>query len=203
MTLVIILLMTKNGITRALGYFLGYYLSYTIMGIIIVVIGAQVAESTLEFIQVVISVAFIILGMLLIFVGLRNYRAPQRGDNNREENRFIKMMTTVTARKAFGLGVIVTLINFKNLSLFLAAISVVALSDMAVSMKVGMAMLVAIIFCFSVSFPIIVFLVFPTQREAILQRIRHFLNVRSRQISIYLPLAFGIILMGVGLVNLT
>ena len=75
-----------------------------------------------------------VLGALLLWLGLQNWRKPV--SENQGEPRFFSIVDKITPPKAFGFGAMVSVINLKNLALFLTALSVVVLSDLLITEKI-------------------------------------------------------------------
>lgn len=129
--------------------------------------------------------------MLLLWLAFRNWRKPAA--EKQEEPRFFAIVDKMTPLKSFGFGAMVSVINFKNLALFMTALSVVILSTLPVSQKITITLLVALVFCLSVIIPVSIYLLFPNTAKETLGGIKDFLNRNSRKIGIYAPLLFGII----------
>ncbi|MFX0090269.1 MAG: GAP family protein [Candidatus Hodarchaeota archaeon] len=189
-TLTILLLISDRGWINGLSYALGYITGYTSIGLLVVIFQYQTAQNSPQELSIVPYI-LIILGSLLILLSLRNYRKPAREDNN--VNRFLSIVDKITPRMAFGIGVAVTVINFKNLALFLSAMLVVITSNLSLFDKVFITLLVVLVFCMSVIIPVGIYLLFPTNGSKMLGKIKETLNKHSHQISIWAPLIFGLI----------
>ena len=104
--------------------------------------------------------------------------------------------------KAFGFGAMVSVVNFKNLAIFLSAISVVHLSNLELSLKLINVVLVAIVFCLSVIVPVLIYLLFPKRSGELLNWIKQTIETRSRAIGIWIPLIFGVLFLLRGITQL-
>jgi hypothetical protein len=96
----------------------------------------------------------------------------------------------------------VSVINFKNLALFLTSLSVVILSDLMLAEKLIINLLVVLVFCLSVIIPVSIYLIFPRRAGNVLNSIKQFLSRNSRPIGIWLPTLFGLILLIKGVTEL-
>ncbi len=96
----------------------------------------------------------------------------------------------------------ISVINFKNLALFLTALSVVILSDLSITEKIVITLLVVLVFCLSVIVPVVIYISFPKRAKDLLNSIRQFLNRHSRAIGIWAPLIFGLLLLIKGITEL-
>lgn len=199
-TLVILLLLSDRGWRNGLGYALGYFNAYSLIGISVVFLGYKTAEKSSDEPSIVLPIILIILGTLLIWLAIRNWRKPV--SDKKEEPRFFSIVDNITPPKAFGFGALVSVINFKNLALFLTASSVVVLSDLPVAEKITIILMVAFVFCLSVIIPVAIYLIFPHRAKELLDGIKNFLNRNSRAIGIYAPLLFGLIILLKGISDL-
>lgn len=199
-TLVILLLISDRGWRNGLAYMLGYLGSYTIIGIVVVFAGYRAMENNARERRAVFPIILVVLGVLLLWISLRNWRKP--ASESTESPRFFKIVDGITPPKAFAFGALVTVINFKNLALFLSALSVVILSELLILQKVTITLLVAFVFCLSVIIPVSIYLAFPQRATQVLNRIKQTLETHSRSIGIWLPFIFGILLITRGITTL-
>ena len=199
-TLVILLLISDRGWHNGLGYALGYISAYTIIGVSVVVFGYRVADNRAKESGLFFPILLIILGTLLLWLALRNWRKPTSAD--KEEPRFFSIVDTITPPKAFGFGAMISVINYKNLALFLTAISVVIVSDLFITDKVVITLLVVLVFCLSVTIPVVTYMTFPKRAKDILISFRQFLSRHRRLIGIWAPLVFGFLFITKGFMEL-
>jgi len=93
---------------------------------------------------------------------------------------------------------LIAVINFKNLALFLTSMSVVILSNLLITEKIFITLLVVLVFCLAVIIPVAIYVVFPRGAKDILNSIKQLINRYSRPIGIWVPLIFGLILLARG-----
>jgi len=191
-TIVILLLISKRGWKNGLGYALGYTIAYTLIGVTVVTLGYRAAENRASEPSIVTPTLLLIFGALLLWLGIKNWRKPA-SDEQEKEPRFFSIINRITPLKAFGFGAMVSVINFKNLALYMTALSVVILSDLLLAEKITIAVLVALVFCLSVIIPVLIYLLFPQRSTEILNAIKDGINRYSRPIGIGIPLFFGLI----------
>ncbi|MBI9044979.1 MAG: GAP family protein [Anaerolineaceae bacterium] len=199
-TLVILLLISDRGWRNGLGYALGYTSAYTLIGISVVVLGYRSSGNKTGEQSLLLPILLMVLGSLLLWLALRNWRKPV--SEEKEEPRFFSIVDKITPPKAFGFGAMVSVINFKNLALFLTALSVVILSDLPISEKIIITLLVVLVFCLSVIIPVSIYILFPKRAKGLLFSIKQFLNQHSRKIGIWAPIIFGFILLLKGISEL-
>ena len=199
-TLVILLLLSDRGWRNGLGYALGYISAYSVIGVSVVLLGYRAAENSPSERSLFFPILLLFFGTLLLWLAFRNWRKPV--SDKQEEPRFFSVVDKITPVKAFGFGAMVSVINFKNLALFLTASSVVVLSDLPITEKITIILLVVLVFCLSVIIPVTIYLIFPKRAKELLDGIKEFLNRHSRPIGIYAPLLFGLIFLLKGISDL-
>lgn len=200
MTLVILLLLSERGWRNGLGYALGYAGAYTLLGTGAVTLGYRAAQSGGGQSSPVFSLVLLALGGLLILLGFRNSRKPPV--ENPEPPRFFATLDGITPLQAFGFGALVTVLNFKNLALYLSALSVTILSGLSLAQKLVVAALAAQVFSLSVLIPVGIYLLAPRRARQVLDGFKNWLGRHSREIGIWAPLGFGLLFVLKGLSDL-
>jgi threonine/homoserine/homoserine lactone efflux protein len=202
-TIVILLLISDQGWRNGLAYMLGYVGSYTLIGVSVVWMGYTVAEINSREAGNFLPLLFITLGLLLLWLAQRNWRKPP--SENNKSPRLLTILDKITPPKAFAFGALVTILNFKNLAIFLSAVSIPLVSDLPLPSKIIIVLLDVLIFCAAVIMPVLIYILFPNQADKILSRIKQALETYSRPITIWVPLFFGLIFLirGItGVINL-
>lgn len=199
-TLVILLLISDRGWRNGLAYALGYTTAYSLIGVFGVVVGIRAVENTHGEPGFLLPILQMVLGMLLLWLSQRNWR--KLPSEEAEEPRFFSIVSKITPFKALGAGALVSVINFKNLALFLTALTVVIASQLTLAEKIFVALLAALVFCLSVIIPVLIYLIFPARAKHILNIIKQTINRQSRPISIWLPLVFGLIFIMKGITEM-
>jgi threonine/homoserine/homoserine lactone efflux protein len=199
-TLVILLLISDRGWRNGLGYALGYFFAYSLIGAGTVGLGYRAAENGAGEPGLFLPIMLLVLGSLLLWLSLRNWRQPPT--ETQEPPRFFRIVDDITPLKAFGFGALVTVMNVKNLALFMTAVSVVILSPLPFGQKMAVTLLDALVFCLSVIIPVLIYVSFPRRAKEILLAFRGLLERNGRAIGIWLPLIFGLIFIVKGATSL-
>lgn len=201
-TIVILLLMSGKSWHNGLGYALGYVSMYSLIGVGVLVLGVSVVDNNTDSEQsLVATIAFIVLGLLLYALSLRNWRKPSAEKSN-QPSRFSKIIDGITPLKAFAFGATVSVVNVKNLAIFLSAISVLLLSNLLLSTKLIILIPLVLIFCTSVIFPIVIYLAFPARSNDYLTHIKQTIEHYSRPLGLVVPLILGTLLLYRGISGL-
>jgi threonine/homoserine/homoserine lactone efflux protein len=170
---------------------LGYVGGYMLIGVSVTLLGYTVTENSSREEGIFLPVLLIILGLLLLFLTQRNWRKPP--SENNENPRLFTMIDKITPPKAFAFGALVSVINFKNLAIYLSAVSIPLVSDLPLSSKIIIVLVDALVFCSAVIVPVLIYFLFPKQADKLLNRLKQALETHSRPIGIWVPLIFGLI----------
>jgi len=200
MMLVILLLVSERSWHKGLAYALGYFSAYASMGVVVVTLGYRATADRRSEPGLFLPVLLMGLGTLLLWLALRNWRKPPT--ENSQPPRFFTLVSNITPPKAFALGALVTVINFKNLALFLTALSVIILSTLSLPEKIFVALLNALVFCLSVFIPVLIYLTLPHRARDLLNNLKTALERHNRPIGIWAPLLFGLLILLKGITSL-
>ncbi|HRJ41776.1 MAG: GAP family protein [Caldilineaceae bacterium] len=195
-TLTILLLISDRGWLNGLAFALGYLGGYALLGVAAVMLGYRSTNPSNDGPGVIFPSVLLLLGGLLLWVGWRNSRKPPV--EKPEPPRFFAMVDNISPIRALGFGGLVSVINVKNLALFLTAQSVVILSSLSLAEKIVITLVAALVFSLSVLLPVLIFVSVPRQAAAILNRLKVALDKNSRAIGIWVPLIFGLLFLVVG-----
>lgn len=200
-TIVLLLLISGQGWRNGLAYTLGYTGAYTLIGLTVVLVGVRMAAGgSQEEMGPWLPVGLVALGTLLLAISLRNLRAPAGGPQ--EPPRLFRVVDNLTPTRAFGFGALVTVLNFKNLAIFLSAVAVPLVSDLTLPAKIVVVLLVVLVFCSAVIVPVLIYVVRPDRAQRRLTWLRETLESYRRPIGIWLPLIFGLLFLSRGLSEL-
>ncbi len=190
-TIVILFLLSERGQRPGFGYAAGYTLSYSLIGVAVVLLGYRTSSQGNNEPSRFLPILFVCLGLLLLYLAVRNWRkGPQ---DNAAPPRIFQVIDQFTTIKAFGFGLAIGVINFKNLAFFLSGISVILVSTLVIAQKIVVTLLVVLSFCTSVLVPVLIALLFPRQAEEKLGWIKRTIDTHRYQIGIWVPLAFGVL----------
>lgn len=195
---VIFFLGTERGLLKSVMYLVGYSGIYTVYGIIALKLDQyMIVENGNENSSYMSSVLFIFLGSLMLFFAIRKWRD--------ETNSSPKIMVTLAKMKpltVLGFGALVATINFKNLAIFLSAISIVVVSQIPMPGRIISVLLVVLVFCSTMFMPVIIFIVFPSRSASILEKIKKGLEQHSQFVSVAMLSVFGLIFLFKGIAPL-
>ena len=203
MTLVILLLMSDRGWRNGLSFVFGYLVMYSLIGAGVLVLGVNAAENNATEPGITRSVLLLSLGLILLTVGVRTWRhQPGPTADSEIPSRFSRLVDGITPLKSFVLAATIAVVNVKNLTIYLTAVSVVLLSSLLLSTKLAMLIPLVFIFCTSVITPVVIYLAFPNRSDIYLTRIKNTIDRNSRPLGIAVSLILGSALVYRGLLGL-
>ena len=209
-TIVILLLMSGRGLNNGHGrglhngvaFVSGYLVMYSLIGVGVLVLGVNSAETATTEQSLITSLILIGIGIILLAVAVRNWRKPPPETQTDQPSRFAKLVDGITPLKAFGFACLAAIFNFKNLTIFLSAVSVLWLSDLALATQLVMVIPLVFVFCASVLIPIAIYLLFPDRASDYLNRIKAAISRYSRPLGIAVLLILGCLLLYRGLMGI-
>lgn len=204
-TIVILLLISDNGWRNGLGYMIGYTGAYTLIGLSVVVLSYNYSissENTGGEASIIVPILFMLMGFLLLWLTLRNWRKKISETDEEKPPRFFAILDKITPPRAFLFGAAISVINFKNLAIFMSAVSVLLFSELLLPTKIGIVLLIVLVFCASAIIPVLIYIIFPETAYQRLNWIKQQLQIYSHPISIWIPLIFGLIFLIRGITGL-
>lgn len=189
---VLLLLSTRGGAGRAAAWYAGYGGGYLAMGQGLLVLGHHVAATTpatnAEPGRVGPAIA-VLLGALLLFFGLRRWRRPPAPDA--PPPRLFAQLDQLSLPRAFGFGLLVTVINLKNLAIYLSAIGILAEARLPLDQALPAGAAVTLLFTSAVLAPLVVYALLRARADPWLSAFRRVLERHSRPLTIGVMLLFG------------
>lgn len=197
--LVVILLGTERGIQKAIAYLVGYGGAYLVLGVLMLVVGGQVAMNSggggRPWITIMLN--FLVGGLMLFFLRKRLKSPVDAGPP-----KFFRNLHTMSARKALGFGVIIAVVNFKNLAIYLSSVAALLEARLPLVQGFLFLLLILVVFFGGAIAPIVMYLVFTESVDEMLRRLREWLERHNRIASIVLLLGFGSFFVGKALYHL-
>jgi len=190
----LLLLLSEDGRLKGLAYVLGYVLAYSLIGLGVIVFGSEFQQSENERQSLSFSVVSLVFGIILIFLGIKNW-IKARKKEDKSTNQSIALLNSIDKMnwpKVFVGGMLISVINVKNLMLFLSAISIVYLNNFSFYFKIINVLAVTLVFCLTVILPVIITFLFPQKSKKILESTKQFLEAKRTSIGVFVPIVFGL-----------
>jgi threonine/homoserine/homoserine lactone efflux protein len=187
-TVLITFLTSDGGLGKALAFTAAVLASFAVVGVI-ALLTAGTDAGTSEKGSAVTGTVIAVLGGLFLWMGIKQLvGAP---DPDAPPPKVMGKLDTMSPAGAAVFGVLIALINFKQVGIYLGGISQIVAADVPETDRwVALAILLVVI-QIGVIVPILAYLLAPAQATRALEQCRNWLTSNSRVISIVLGLVIG------------
>lgn len=196
---VILMLFSTRAKRNSLSFVFGWVVGLAVVGSVALLIGGTQDLSPGTEPSLAASVFRFALGLLLLFGAYRRWtRRPARGQQPTMP-RWMQFVNSFTPRRAFGLALLLSAVNPKNLVLTLAAALAIAQSVLGgVASAIALALFV-VIASMSVAAPVALYLISGEGAVRTLNGWKEWLTENNATVMIVLLLVFGVILIAEGI----
>ena len=123
---VVLMLVTPRGKVNGIAFVLGWILGLTIVGAIVLAAASGASASDDGEPATWVSVLKLVLGLLALLLGVKQYRGRPRGDEVPPPPKWMQALDEFTPVKAAGTAVLLSGVNPKNLLLSVAGAAAIA-----------------------------------------------------------------------------
>jgi threonine/homoserine/homoserine lactone efflux protein len=195
----ILMLLSPKAKATSVGFLIGWILGIVIAVVVFALLAAVIPQSDIDQPQPVAGVIKILLGLLMLFLALKQWRRrPHQGDEPTLP-KWMSAIDTMTAGKGFGLGFLLAAVNPKNLLMAISAGVIIG----SAALPPGAAAIAVVVFTFiagsSVSVPVIGHLVAARAMTKPLESLRAWLLHNNAAVMAVLLLVIGITMLGKGI----
>jgi len=141
----------------------------------------------------------ILLGVLLLLVGIRNWRGR---NDPRATPKWMSAIDSFSPAKALGLGFLLAAVNPKNLLLGIAAGVAIGAAGISVGQQAVAIAVFTVIAASTVAVPVVGYLVAADRMRAPLDRLKAWLQQNNATVMAVLILVIGVVLIGKGISGL-
>jgi threonine/homoserine/homoserine lactone efflux protein len=196
----ILMLLSPRAKSTSVGFLIGWVAGIVVDIVLFTLISTVIPQDT-GGPSPVAGVIKIILGALLLFLAIKQWRArPAKG----EEARLPKWMSAIdsmTAGKALGLGFLLSAVNPKNLLMALSAGVIVGGAGLTVSQITVVIIIFVLLAASTVLVPVVGYLIASARLAGPLDKLREWLVANNAVIMAVLLLVIGVSVIGKGLAN--
>jgi Sap, sulfolipid-1-addressing protein len=146
------------------------------------------------------EVIFLIFGLLLLILAVRNFLGED--DPDAPPPKFITILDKMGPVKLFGVGVAISLIQFRFITLVLVGATVIAEARLTITENLISVLWLALLMVWPMLIPVVVFLVLGERREVAMKSMRMWLTRHTRMINVVVLGVFGILLLVIGLIGI-
>ncbi len=198
--LVVLFLSDDRGLVKALAFILGKYLVYVIWGVVSLELAGHISSTSSGGTSAFSEVIFLIFGLLLLILAVRNFFGED--DPDAPPPKFMSILDKMGPVKLFGVGVVLSLMQFRFIALVLVGATVIAEARLSTTQNLISVLWLALLMVWPMLIPVVVFLVLGERREAAMKSMRTWLTRHKRMINVVVLGVFGILLLIIGLIGI-
>lgn len=196
--IILMLLSTRAG-ANSVAFLAGWVLGVTGASAVLLALASQANSESTSAPSTASGVIKLILGVLCLALAVKNLRKRPGVDGHAELPAWLKSIESITPGKSFGLGVVLSAVNPKNVLMIAGAMAVIAPYDLAggdVVVVVGVFVLIAIS---TVLAPVVVYRFAGARAQPLLDGLRDWLAKENAVVMGVLMAVIGAVLIGKGI----
>jgi threonine/homoserine/homoserine lactone efflux protein len=199
---IILMLITPKARSNGLAFLIGWMAGLAVVGGIALVVASAVGLSSSSEPSRTESVIKLMLGLLLLVVAVRQWRARPKPGEKAALPKWMQTLDTFTPVKSFGIAALLSGLNPKNLALNLAAMSIVASAGLPTSSQAMALLVVVIIGSIGIIAPVVVYFAGGDKSAKVLGTWKAWLAENNTTVMAVLLLVLGVVLIGQGVSGL-
>jgi threonine/homoserine/homoserine lactone efflux protein len=196
---IILMLLSKRPGPNSAAFVVGWVVGVALLLSVVVAVAGTATLQSSSGPTAGVSWIKIALGVLLLLVGVRDWRKRPHGDEEPTLPKWLATIEGITPMKSGGLGLLLSAVNPKNLLLVVGAGVAIAQGATTTGDKV-VAMVVFIVIAVStVTLPVILTLTMGDRARAILDSLHDWLKANNATVMAVMILVIGFVLVGKGI----
>lgn len=196
----ILMLFSRAAARNALAFLVGWVAGLAAIGAVVLAIGVDgsaddgsTSGGTLK----------VVIGALFLLLAARQWRRRPRGGAAPEMPRWMSAVDGLSAARALGLGLVLTVPNPKNLGLTVAAAASIGGAGLDAGQEAAAMLVFVVIASLTIAVPVVAFLVAGERAVPALTALREWLTANSATVMTVLFLVLGAKVLGDGIATLT
>ena len=198
--LVVLFLSDDRGLVKALAFILGKCIVYVIWGVVSLDLAEHISSTISGGATSFSEVIFLLFGLLLLILAVRNFFGED--DPDAPPPKFMTILDKMGPIKLFGVGVVISLMQFRFIALVLVGATVIAEAGLSATQNLISVLWLALLMVWPMLIPVVVFLVLGERREAAMKSMRTWLTRNKRMINVVVLGVFGTLLLVIGLIGI-
>ncbi len=196
---IILMLLSKRAGVNGASFLIGWFIGIAVVLSVVVAVSGTATLGPSSNPTTGVSWVKVGLGILLLTVGLREWRKRPKGGEAPTLPKWLTSIESITPPRAGGLGVLLSALNPKNLILLVGGGIAIA-QGAATTGEKAVAMVVFIVIAVStVALPVILKLTMGQRAESILDALDRWLKANNATVMAVLMLVIGFVLIGKGI----
>ena len=198
--LVVIFLTGTRGVVQSCAFILGKYVFYVFWGLVSLYLVDQISAPGLKVSRSVSEGFFLIAGLLLLILAVRNFFVEDDPDS--PPPKFMTILAKLGPFKLFGLGIGISVIQPRFIIFVLLGASIIAEARLSTTENFISLLVLALLMVWPMLIPLIVFLIMGEHRVDAMKSMRTWLIHNQRMINVVVMGVFGILLLFLGLMGI-
>ena len=197
----ILMLLSPNAKTTSVGFFVGWTGGVVVAVTAFTLLSALLPDDDSGAAKPIQGTIKLILGVLLILLAARQWRARPHGDAVPELPKWMSAIDTLTAVKGLGLGFLLSALNPKNLIMAAGAGIAIGAGGLGTGQTVVVIAVFTAIAASTVAVPVIGYLVAADRMAEPLETLRGWLVRENTVVMAVLLLVIGVVMIGQGIAS--
>jgi threonine/homoserine/homoserine lactone efflux protein len=199
---IILMLVTPKAKTNGPAFAVGYVLGFALVGTLVIVLAGGKDYSSGSSPTKTASVIKLVLGLLLL-AAVRQWRGRPREGETPKMPKWMAAIDSFTPAKSFGLGVLLSAVNPKNLAMSLATGLAIAQAAIPTGQEAVVLIIYIVIGASTVLAPVVVYFAMGDRAAAILGGWRKWLEQNNAVVTAVVLLVIAAVLVGHGIAGLS
>jgi threonine/homoserine/homoserine lactone efflux protein len=195
----ILMLLSPKAKGASVGFLLGWITGIVVAIVVFTLLSSVLPAQDESGSSPVRGVIKIILGALLLFLALRQWRGRPAEGEQATMPKWMSAIDSVTAGKALGLGFLLSAVNPKNLLMAISAGLIIGGAGLAVGQTVVVIVIFVLLAASTVLIPVVAYLIASERLAGPLDRLRAWLVNNNATIMAVLLLVIGVAVIGKGI----
>jgi hypothetical protein len=195
----VLMLLSPKAQKTSLGFLAGWVLGIALAVVVIALISASISPATSTGPQPVAGTIHIVVGVLLLGVGVMQWRRRPKGDATPAMPKWMEAIDSMTAVRGLLLGAALAVLNPKNLALALSAGVFIGVGRLDVGEATIAVVVFTVLASSTVAAPVIAYLVAADQMRNPLDDLGQWLVANNTTVMTVLVLVLGVAQVGNGI----
>ncbi|WP_340560576.1 GAP family protein [Streptomyces sp. GSL17-111] len=193
---VVLMLATPRARSNGPALLLGWVLGLALVGTLVLLVSGGAGPSDQGQPAGWVSALDLALGVLLLWVAVKEWRGRPRGDEEVTLPKWMRTVDSFTPRKALALGTALSALNPKNLLLSIAAASAIARTDTAAGAQAVALAVYVVLGSLGPGTPVVLYFALKERSKHILDGLKHWMERNNTAIMTVVCLLFAAKLLG-------
>jgi threonine/homoserine/homoserine lactone efflux protein len=199
---VVLMLATPRAGSNGPAFLLGWIAGLALAGTVVLLVSSGADTSSDGEPATWVGVLKLVLGVLLLLVGVKQWRGRPRGEEEAERPKWMRTIDAFGPPKALALGVLLSAVNPKNLLLTVAAAAAIAQTGVDTGRQAVALAVFVLLGTLGVGAPIAIYFALGERSRALLDGLKTWMAANNAVIMAVLVLLIGAKLIGDGLSGL-